>query len=180
MSTAEKAAARRNRILDERTSFLARRSRLPELPHGVADVMVCLAGRQACGLPVAAIEEVLPYRPCVPVPSGPPALIGLYGRAGRAVSVVDLGAALAGNRPAEAAAGGHFIVLRNTMPRLALWVDRADGVARAVPMDGDADASAETPAFTNYARTLPDGRVLALVDLDRLLPTLIPSLSAGA
>lgn len=180
MSTAEKAAARRNRILDERTSFLASRSRLPEMPDGVVDVMVCQAGRRTCGLPVAAVEEVLPYRPCVPVPSGPPALIGLYGRAGRAVSVIDLGAALAGNRPAEVAASGHFILLRNTMPRLALWVDRADGVARAVPMEADADQAVETSAFTNYARTLADGRVLALVDLDRLLPTLIPSPSAGA
>lgn len=179
MSTEQKAAARRERILDQRTALLSRRTRVAEDLTDAVDVMICQVGRQACGLAVTAVEEVLPYRPCVPVPSGPPWLIGLYGRAGRAFSVIDLGAALAGNRPAEAVAGGHFLVLRNTTPRLALWVERAEGIARAVPMDTDADAP-EATAFTRYVRTVPGARVLALVDLDRLIPTLIPSPTAGA
>ncbi len=179
MSTAEKAAARRERLLDERTSFLSRRTRAAEDLADAVDVMICQVGRYACALPIGAVEEVLPYRPCVPVPAGPPALIGLYGRAGRAFSVVDLGAALAGSRPAEAADGGHFLVLRNTTPRLAFWIERAEGVARAVPMEAEADQP-EPAAFTRYVRTVPGARVLALVDLDRLLPTLIPSPTAGA
>lgn len=179
MSTAEKAAARRNRILDQRTAHLARRNRIVEDAGDTVDVMVCLTGRQVCGLPLAAIEEVLPYRPCVPVPAGPPALIGLYGRTGRAFSVVDLGAALAGNRPAALVEDGHFLVLRGAAPRLAFWVERAEGVARALVMEADADAPEPTP-FARYARTVPGGRVLALVDVDRLLPTLIPSPTVGA
>lgn len=179
MTTAEQAAARRERVLDARTALLARRRHIAEEPAGTVDVMVCQTGSQAWGIPVAAIEEVLPFLACVPVPAGPPALIGLYGRAGRAFSVIDLGAALAGNRPAATAAGGHFLVLRGTAPRLALWVERADGIARAAPLEAEADA-ADSPAFTRYARTGPGARVLPLVDLDRLLPTLIPSPTAGA
>lgn len=178
MSNAEKAAARRERILDQRTAMLSRRLRAVEEVAAI-DVMVCLVGRQACGLAVGAVEEVLSYRACVPVPAGPPALIGLFGRAGRAFSVIDLAAALAGNRPAEAPARGHFLVLRHTTPRLALWVDHAEGVARAVPMETGGE-DLERATFTRYARTVPGARVLALVDLDLLLPTLIPSPTAGA
>lgn len=180
MSTAEKAVVRRERILDQRTTYLARRFRAAEDLKDVVDLLVCMVGRQACGLPVAAVEEVLPFRPCVPVPSGPPALIGLYGRAGRAFSVIDLGAALAGNRQAEAPATGHFLVLRDISPRLVLWVERAEGVVRAVSMDAGGDTPQPETAFTRYVRTVPQARVLALVDLDRLLPTLIPSPTAGA
>jgi purine-binding chemotaxis protein CheW len=179
MSTAEKAAARRQRLLDERTALLARRRQPAPLPADVFDVIICNAGRLACALPLDAVEEVLPFRPCVPVPAGPPALIGLYGRTGRAFSVIDLGAAMAGSRRAEMPAGGHFLVLRHAAPRLALWVERADGVGRARPLDAEADQP-DAEYTARYVRTVDGARVLALVDLDRLLATLVPSPTTGA
>lgn len=180
MSTAEKATARRERLLDERTALLARRRQPAPLPADVFDVVICNAGRLACALPLEAVEEVLPFRPCVPVPAGPPALIGLYGRTGRAFSVIDLGAAMAGNRQAEMPAGGHFLVLRRAAPRLALWVERADGVARVQPLDAETAQAEAADSTVRYVRTLDGARVLALVDLDPLLATLVPSPTAGA
>ncbi|MFX8457335.1 hypothetical protein ABTL49_19445, partial [Acinetobacter baumannii] len=73
----------------------------------------------------------------------------------------------------------HFLVLRRVAPRLAFWVERADGVARAQPLDADGD-QADTDGAARYVRTLDGARILALVDLDRLLPTLIPTQTAGA
>ncbi|MBM6594802.1 chemotaxis protein CheW [Microvirga pudoricolor] len=178
-------------ILEERTESLAARVHraAADAPVERRRVVVCKAGRERIGVPVEAVEEVLPYRACVPAASAHPALIGHFGQAGRLVSVIDLGLAL-GIGSGETGQGGHYLLLRREQPRLALRVERAQDVVDAVPMAGQ-DISGQpisgphTDAITGLARTDDDGPeregVIALLDLDRLIkPFLTLSPASGA
>ncbi|WP_288588565.1 chemotaxis protein CheW [uncultured Methylobacterium sp.] len=125
-------AARIDAILDARTRALAARvAAAPARPTRA--LLLCRAGTERVGLPLEAVAEVFPFRPCTPVPGAPAALIGLTGRGGLLVSVLDLATALgqpSGARPE--AAGGHVVVLRRDGPRIGLRVERVLAVTDAV------------------------------------------------
>jgi purine-binding chemotaxis protein CheW len=172
-------------ILQERTESLAGRvdRSAAEAPVERRRVVVCRAGREQIGIPVEAVEEVLPYRACVPAAASHAALIGHFGRAGRLVSVIDLGLAL-GLGTGDGEQSGHFLLLRRDQPRVALRVDRAQDVIDAVPMAGDGTSGLHTDAITGVARadgeTEQDG-VVSLLDIDRLItPFLTSSPVSGA
>lgn len=182
------ALPRADRILDARTRELASRSVVPgeagrEPSAPGLPVLVCAAGRERYGLALASIATVLPFRPCVATPGAPPALLGLFGRAGSLYQALDL-AALLGRAPATEAGEadpGHLVVLRRGNPRTALRVERALGTASVVVADAAASAKpllGDGPVF-GYARA-PAGALeagetgFALIDVDRLLQAFAP------
>ncbi|BCM82735.1 chemotaxis protein CheW [Methylobacterium indicum] len=127
---ADLSAARIDEILDARTRTLAARYAAPAARPTRA-LLLCRAGTERVGLPLEGVAEVFPFRPCTPVPGAPPALIGLTGRGGLLVSVLDLATAL-GQPAGGTAAGGHVVVLRRDGPRIGLWVERVLAVTEAV------------------------------------------------
>jgi chemotaxis signal transduction protein len=148
------------RLLARRALHL-RRDRTTVEP-GLA-VMVWTLGQERFALPLADIASVFPGGRTTPVPGAPPALIGLASRRGRLINVVDPAAALGqGGRHAD---DGHLLQLRGTHPRLALRVDRAEGVTTLAKEDEDQDAGGE---LTCQA-TLVDGGRLLLVNGKRLV-----------
>lgn len=179
------AEERARQILDERTERLAARSEkravaVPEL----SKVLICEAGRESYGIPLDAVVEVLPARECLPVPEGPPALVGLLGRNGQLVSVIDLAAAL-GITGAPEKGGRHFVLLRRSAPRIALRVDHARGVEAVVAVAAEDGNDFRKEAVIGYAKTRSDvadrERILSLLDIDRLLrPFLSPFPASGA
>ncbi len=129
-------------------------------------VMVWTLGPERFALPLADIGSVFPGGRTTPVPGAPPALIGLASRRGRLINVVDPAMAL--GQSGRHADDGHLLQLRGTQPRLALRVDRAEGVTTLAQDDGDEGASGE---LTRQA-TLVDGGRLLLVNGKRLVETM--------
>lgn len=136
---AEDPAAERARSLRAaRTAALARRG-AARAARPATDYLVCACGPEHYGLPLSAAAQVLPMRPCTPVPGAAPALIGLAALSGRMVGVLGLARAL--GRPAgDPGPEGHLVVLKGTAQPVALAVDRVIGLARVD------DAAVEPPA----------------------------------
>ncbi|TNC13786.1 chemotaxis protein CheW [Methylobacterium terricola] len=175
------SAERIDAILDDRTRSLAARGATPEARPTRA-LLLCRAGTEAVGLPLEAVAEVFPFRPCTPVPGAPASLIGLTGRGGILISVVDLAAAL-GAATAPAAGGGHVVVLRRDGPRIGLRVERVLAVADAALEAGSEGLGRR--AVAGYARAAPSGSRpdanvteagFAVIDVPALLA---PLLAAG-
>jgi purine-binding chemotaxis protein CheW len=106
------------------------------------------------------------------VPDGPAALVGLFGRGGHLVSVIDLGTALGLATGAEAG-DRHLVVLRRSPLPVALRVDRAEQVAVVTPVAAGETGSLRHDAVTGHAATrsgvADQERILSLLDVDRLL-----------
>jgi purine-binding chemotaxis protein CheW len=172
------AEERARQILDERTARLAERGGLePVIEPDRA--LICAAGGERFGLPLEAITEILPFHECVPVPDAPPAMIGVFGRNGQLVSVLDLALAL-GLQPTTNEGGAwHLVMLRQDQPQVALKVDRAYAVSEILPLAETEAGVFRNEAVTGYAKALSgfaDGeRVLSLLDTARLLRPFLPS-----
>lgn len=152
----ERDTTRVRDIKAARTLALARRAEGAAAPERATfPYLVCACGGDRIGLPLASVAQVLPGRPCTPVPGTAPALSGYVALSGRIVPVVGLARAL--GRPAEAADAGrdHLVLLRGEPP-VALSVGRALGIVRSVqdgvptgheagPL-GDGPAAAYVPA----------------------------------
>ena len=146
------------RILARR-AIMMRRGDAAEAPGRT--VLVWTLGTEQFALPLSDISLVLKADQTTPVPGAPAALIGLSSRRGRLLNVVDPARAL--GQSTGATADGHLLVLKDTRPRLALLVDRADAVA-ALATDQDGD-----PEGLTRQATLADGGRPLLVNKDRLV-----------
>ena len=178
------AEERVQHILDERTERLASRRKDGASPaQALHRALVCGAGRERFGIPIEAVAEVLPPQKYLPVPDGPPALVGLFGRGGRLVSVIDLARAL-GIEPSSAENGSHhFILLRRDQPQVALRVERAHAVADVLILTGEEATGFRSDAVTGYARLQDNAAdrtdILSLLDPERLLRPFLPSIPAS-
>ena len=173
------AEERIRQILDHRTEGLAARKDAASAPaETLSRALVCGSGRERFGIPVEEVAEVLPAQKCVPVPDASPALIGLFGRGGRLVSVIDLATAL-GLEPAADDEGQHFVLLRREQPQVALRVERAFAVSEILPLTGAEAAGFRNDAVTGYARPMAEiadrDETLSLLDTERLLRPFLSS-----
>jgi purine-binding chemotaxis protein CheW len=177
------AEERMQQILDERTERLAARKAATSPAEALPRALVCGAGRERFGLPIETIAEVLPPQKCMPVPDGPPALIGLFGRSGQLVSVVDLALALGLEVASQEGESTHFILLRRETPRVALRVERAHEVTDIIPLTGEEAAGFRNDAVTGYGKTQsgPDDQdePVSLLDVERLLRPFLSSSSVS-
>jgi purine-binding chemotaxis protein CheW len=176
------AEERVQQILDERTERLAARRDAAAIPaEALPRALVCGAGRERFGIPIDGVAEVLPSQNCTPVPDGPPALIGLFGRSGRLVSVIDLGLALGLEPSSTDIENHHFVLLRREQPQVALRVERAYTVADILPLTGEEAAGFRNDAVTGYGKVqsgpADQDETLSLLDIDRLLRPFLPSSS---
>ncbi len=183
-STIMSAEERARHLLDERTERLARRSGDVGEAAATARVLVCSVGAEFYGLPLEAVAEVLAFRTPMPVPGGPAGLIGVLGRGGHLVSVVDLGAAVGQASSDAEAENQHVVLLRRERPRIALRVDRALGVEDVLPLTAEDAREFRMEAVVGYAKSelgfADQDRVLSLLDVDRLLrPFLTSSPASG-
>lgn len=175
------APERANRLLDERTERLARRSRGDAAAADeTTRVLICAVGSEYYGLPLGAVAEILAFRAPMPVPGGPRGLIGMLGRGGHLVSVIDLAMAVEQAAPGSERdpAGRHIVLLRQEKPRVALCVDRALAVDAVVPLTEDGTTDFRMNAVIGYAKTArfaDQDNVVALLDLDRLLRPFLSS-----
>lgn len=166
-------------ILEERTRNLAARRPVAADPTTMAaPVLICVAGTELYGIPLADIAEILPAQTCVPIPDGPAALVGILGRRGRPVSVIDLSTALSMSASSKTVFD-HFVLLRREKPRVALRVERAQGVVAATSLTSEDGQAFRNDAVIGYAE-IPAGssdkeRVVSLIDVERLIRPFLPA-----
>jgi purine-binding chemotaxis protein CheW len=176
------AEERVQQILDERTERLAARKNAAAVPaQALPRALVCGAGRERFGLPIDVVAEVLPSQNCMPVPDGPPALIGLFGRGGRLVSVIDLALALGLEPSSSDDESHHLVLLRRDQPQVALRVERAYAVADILPLTGEEAAGFRNDAVIGYGKiqsgSADHDETLSLLDTERLLRPFLPTSS---
>jgi len=174
---------RAERILEQRTRLLAARGAEAEPAEARTMVLACQLGEEFYGLPLDAVAQVLPLPAWAPLPGAPPAVLGLFGRAGQVFCLLDLALALDRAAPGE---GGHVLLLRAGGPRrFALRVGRVAGAVAVTPLDA-AEQPATERAVSSHALTPPEltgGRraLLGLLDPERLLqPFMAPAVPSGA
>lgn len=136
----ERDPARIRDIKAARTLALARRSEEAAPERATFPYLVCTCGDDRIGLPLPSVAQVLPGRPCTPVPGTGPALSGYVALSGRIVPVIGLARAL-GRPDATDGARDHLVLLRGEPP-IALGVGRALGIVRSVQDGGGADGEA--------------------------------------
>ena len=162
-----RAAIDERALREARTALLARRGREAVREAQGIEALVCLCGEERFGLPLSEVAQVLPARPCTPVPGAPPALLGIVALSGSVVSVLGLARAMGRGSAEGAVETVHLVALRGGSAPVALAVDRVLGVGRAPP--------AEAPGFgagpvSGYAPAAAGGTGdFVLVDLARLL-----------
>lgn len=171
-------------ILDERTERLAARADAVAAPvEALPRALVCGSGRERFGIPVEAVAEVMPQQKCMPVPDGPAALIGLFGRNGQLVSVIDLARALGLEPAATDDESQHFVLLRRGQPQVALRVERAFAVTDILPLTGEEATGFRNDAVTGYGKAqsgmADQDETLSLLDPERLLRSFLPSSVPG-
>jgi len=176
------AEERMKQIFDERAERLAARQNDATTPaEALPRALVCGAGRERFGLRIEVVAEVLPPQNCMPVPDGPPALIGLFGRGGRLVSVIDLALALGLEPSSSDNEGQHFVLLRRDQPQVALRVERAYAVADILPLTGEEAAGFRNDAVIGYGKvqsgSADHDETLSLLDTERLLRPFLPTSS---
>ena len=176
------AEERMQQILDERAERLAARQNEATAPaEALPRALVCGAGRERFGLRVEAVAEVLQPQNCMPVPDGPPALIGLFGRGGQLVSVIDLALALGLEPSSSDNEGQHFVLLRRDQPQVALRVERAYAVADILPLTGEEATGFRNDAVIGYGKVrsgpADHDETLSLLDTERLLRPFLPTSS---
>lgn len=181
-------------LRSERATALARRGAAAGEAETGVDHLVCACGSERYGLPVTAVAQILPMRPCTPMPGAVPALIGLVALSGRIVGVLSLARAL--GRPDAApdpeADGGHLVVLRSALSHaqphhqglaqpLAFAVDRVLGIVRAAGSSAASSGIADPDGLGNEAASgyapgaTSDGRPdFVVIDLPRLLRRVLP------
>ncbi len=155
--------------------MLARRGSASREAGPARAYLVCACGSERYGIVLSAVAQVLPMRPCTPVPGAAFPILGLVALSGRIVSVVGLARALA--RPgAGRAEAGHLAVLRAVPVPVALAVDRALGIAHLSEADAPS-AGFGSAAVSRYAA--PDSGAagvgdFVVIDLPRLLRRILP------
>lgn len=172
-----------------RAVALARRGAATAVPDAGLDHLVCACGTERYGIPLTAVAQILPMRPCTPVPGAVPALLGVIALSGRIVGVLGLARALGRPEPAPADGGGHLVVLRGThQPQgqpvahltpqaqpVALAVDRVLGVASAPASSAPDPDGLGNAAASGYAPAAAGGRPdFVVLDLPRLLRGVLP------
>lgn len=167
-------------ILDERTSNLASREDVDLTAlNAASNILVCRAGPERYGIALSDIAEIMSEQTCVPVPDGPPALVGLLGRRGHLVSVIDLCVALDIACSSVDARFKHFVLLRRNHPRIALRVEEAQGVRSATSITREGVDTFRADAVIGYAAVnaneVEDEFIVSMIDVESLIRPFLPA-----
>ncbi len=157
--------ADRNRaILRARAAKLRERGMDVQARRLHARVVVVEAGREAYGLPVEHLREIVPASPITALPNMPAFLLGLAGVRGELVSVIDL-AELHGR--GQTGASSYFAVLEAAGRLVALRIETVVGFRDVYEDEVVAGLTRTDESGEETHRTTRDH--LSLVDVGPLL-----------
>lgn len=153
-------------VYRERAAQLAERQTQSAAVNQGLRVLVFGLGTERYAVEFADLVELLPFVNCTPLPGGPSALLGVINVHGELRSVVDLGRLL--DLPDRSVQeGGYVLLLQRRGRRLALRVDRLDGIQYVHLDQLAAPPGPEAGAPLPYMRGLTPDR-LRLLDTQAL------------
>jgi len=121
------------------------------------------------GLPIEEVERILPDQPITRIPRTPKMLLGVFDLRGDTIAAVDLRLRFERVPSTE---DGNLIVVLNQFGRVALRVDRLDGIVAI----HDEDVSTETAFFANAEDDFVGGvarqgdRLILMLKPDEVIP----------
>lgn len=136
--------------------------------EGARALLVFRLEGQRCGLPVEAVERVLPMAAVTPLPQGPAVALGLLNLHGELLPVLDLRRRF-GLPPADYGPGARLLVSRAGARRVLLAVDEVEEVVE-IRREAVIPPEAILPGAGRLAGVvaLPDG-LLLIHDLEGFL-----------
>lgn len=146
-----------------------------EVEAALERMILLRVGEHRFAVPIERVREIIPGRPCTPLPGSDPCVRGLINLRGRIVTVIDLGTRL--NLEAAAADPEHGIAVMEHAGRVVgLAVGGVDGIVSVDP--ASLDDSGETLRSLRIDRTYlrglgeADDRLFVAVDPDEILDPL--------
>jgi len=130
-------------------------------------VTVFLLGDQPYALAVSATREIVAVDKLIDVPRAPGPVLGLFPLRGGALALVDTSAIL--GLSIETSPKRALVIVRNDAPLCAITVDAVLGVVRVESLElTPAEQGREAAAMLGFL-TLPDGKIITLLDTDAVL-----------
>lgn len=129
-------------------------------------------GSEEYGLPIVHVSSIIRYEAVTPVPRAPISVQGVIDLRGRVVPVVDLGRRLFGTT-LDPTSRARIIVTETSAGAVGLAVDAASEVATFEPdqlMSPPETALPKEMIDAFEAVVHLDGRLIILLDLERVLP----------
>ncbi|MDQ3557539.1 MAG: chemotaxis protein CheW [Gemmatimonadota bacterium] len=127
-------------------------------------------------IPVGTIREIIPARPCTPLPGSAPYVLGLVNLRGRLVTVIDLGLRLrlraASNLPEHS-----IVVVEHAGKTVGIAVEELAGMVEVFPeaLATSAETIRSLGIDRSYLRGIgeSDGELFLAVDTDEILRPLL-------
>jgi chemotaxis signal transduction protein len=130
-------------------------------------VTVFLLGDQPYGMAVSATREIVAVDKLIEVPRAPSPVLGLFPLRGGAIALVDTAAIL--GLDIETSTKKALVVVRGDTPLCGITVDTVLGVLRLETLEfTPAEPGRETGPMLGFL-TVPDGRIITLLDTDAVL-----------
>lgn len=134
--------------------------------------VVSRIGAQAYALPIAAVREIVRVPEITPVPQSPDFVAGVINLRGRIIPVIDMRKRL--QQPAANSPKNRILVLSRDGKPIGVLVDSASEVIKLEPSQiepapklfGDSTETYVTGVAKDH------GRILVLLDAERLLPNI--------
>jgi two-component system, chemotaxis family, chemotaxis protein CheV len=130
-------------------------------------VTVFLLGDQPYGLAVSATREIVAVDKLIDVPRSPAPVLGLFPLRGGAIALIDTPAIL--GLELETGRRRALVIVRGDTPLCGITIDAVLGVVRADQLElTPAEAGRDAAAMLGFL-TMPDGRIITLLDTDAVL-----------
>lgn len=130
-------------------------------------VTVFLLGNQTYGLAVSATREIVPVDKLIDVPRAPEPVLGLFSLRGGAIALIDTPALL--GLTLETARKKALVIVRGDAPLCGITVDSVLGVVRVDTLEITPVEPGREPGAVLGFLTLPDGRIITLLDTTTML-----------
>ena len=145
-------------------------------PAATCPFVTMLLGGQLCGVPVAAVRDVLRSTPIAPVPLAPPDVAGNLNLRGRIVTAIDLRRRL-GLPQAEPGARPMALVTERDGELYALLVDQVLEVLTPDPGWFEPAPATLPPAWARFSAGLYrlENALMLVLDLPRVLALSAPA-----
>jgi chemotaxis signal transduction protein len=130
-------------------------------------VTVFLLGDQPYGLAVGATREIVAVDKLIDVPRAPSPVLGLFPLRGGAIALIDTAAIL--GLDVETSPKRALVIVRGDTPLCGITVDTVLGVLRVESLElTPAEPGREAGPMLGFL-TMPDGRIITLLDTDAVL-----------
>jgi chemotaxis signal transduction protein len=130
-------------------------------------VTVFLLDDQPYGMAVSATREIVAVDKLIDVPRAPSPVLGLFPLRGGAIALIDTAALL--GLDVETTTRKALVIVRGDTPLCGITVDAVLGVQRVEALElTPAEPGHETGPLLGFL-TMPDGRIITLLDTDAVL-----------